>query len=404
MQIKLIAVSMLSLFAVLSLIVGISITISYFHVIMEADDILSVLAENDGHFPNSWKHMEHMEKNDVFQAELPYESRYFSVTFTEGDVCDLIDVGQIAAIDSDTAVQYATDVQKSGKEYGFVGNYRYQVNDTEEGTRVTFLDCRRSLSNFREFCITITQVAIAGFILVFLLIIYFSRWIVNPAVESYEKQKLFITDAGHELKTPLAIIDADADVLSMDVGDSEWLTDIKKQVRRMTSLTNDLICLARMEEADRNMEMITFPISEIVEETASSFQAPAKTQKKEFILDIAPALSMTGDEKMIRQLTSILLDNALKYSPEGGTIRVSLKKQNRQIRLSVYNTAISVDPSELAHLFDRFYRSDRSRNSATGGYGIGLAIAKAIVSTHRGRIQAATADEKSLTIEAVLPG
>lgn len=395
---------MLSLFAVLSLIVGISIGISYLHVIKEADDILNVLAENDGHFPNSWQHMDNQEKKDIFQAELPYESRYFSVSFTEGAVCNLIDVDKIAAIDSDTAVEYATDVQESGKEHGFVGNYRYQVNDTEDGTRVTFLDCRRSLSNFREFCVTITQVAIGGFVLVFLLIIYFSRWIVNPAVESYEKQKLFITDAGHELKTPLAIIDADADVLSMDVGDSEWLTDIKKQVRRLTTLTNDLICLARMEEANQNMEMISFPISEIVEETASSFQAPAKTQKKEFLLDITPALSMTGDEKMIRQLTSILLDNALKYSPEGGTIRVSLKKQSRQIHLSVYNTAVVVESSELPHLFDRFYRSDRSRNSATGGYGIGLAIAKAIVSTHRGRIQATTTDGKSLTIEATLLG
>ena len=378
--------------------------ISYLHVTQEADDILSVLAENDGHFPNSWQHMENQEKKEIFQAELPYESRYFSVSFTEGTVCNLIDVDKIAAIDSDMAVEYATDVRESGKEHGFVGNYRYQVNDTEDGTRVTFLDCRRSLLNFREFCITITQVAIGGFVLVFLLIIYFSRWIVNPAVESYEKQKLFITDAGHELKTPLAIIDADADVLSMDVGESEWLTDIKKQVRRLTTLTNDLICLARMEEANQDMEMISFPISEIVEETASSFQAPAKTQKKEFILQITPALSMTGDEKMIRQLTSILLDNALKYSPEGGTIRVSLKKQNRQIRLLVYNTAAAVDPSELTHLFDRFYRSDRSRNSATGGYGIGLAIAKAIVNTHRGRIQATTEDGKSLTIEASLPG
>ena len=395
---------MLSLFAVLSLIVGISMGISYLHVTQEADDILSVLAENDGHFPNSWQHMENQEKKEIFQAELPYESRYFSVSFTEGTVCNLIDVDKIAAIDSDMAVEYATDVRESGKEHGFVGNYRYQVNDTEDGTRVTFLDCRRSLLNFREFCITITQVAIGGFVLVFLLIIYFSRWIVNPAVESYEKQKLFITDAGHELKTPLAIIDADADVLSMDVGESEWLTDIKKQVRRLTTLTNDLICLARMEEANQDMEMISFPISEIVEETASSFQAPAKTQKKEFILQITPALSMIGDEKMIRQLTSILLDNALKYSPEGGTIRVSLKKQNRQIRLSVYNTAAAVDPSEFTHLFDRFYRSDRSRNSATGGYGIGLAIAKAIVNTHRGRIQATTEDGKSLTIEASLPG
>ena len=347
--------------------------------------------------------MENREKSDLFQAELPYESRYFSVTLTSGDSCGLIDVDQIAAINSDTAAQYALEVMAAGTDRGFIGNYRYIANTTEDHTQITFLDCRRSLSNFQAFWITITQVAISGFILVFLLILYFSRRIVNPTVESYEKQKLFITDAGHELKTPLAIIDADADVLSMDVGDSEWLDDIKKQVQRMTSLTNDLICLARMEESENTAEMIEFPLSEIIEETVSSFQAPAKNQKKEFLLEIQPALSMNGNEKRIRQLTSILLDNALKYSPEYGTIKVSLKKQGHHIRFSVFNTASEIDPEELPHLFDRFYRSDRSRNSATGGYGIGLAIAKAIVNSHRGKIQAVTADGKSMVIEAVFP-
>ena len=395
---------MLSLFAVLALIVSISVAISYSHVVTEADEILGVLAANDGHFPDSWKHMENREKSDLFQEELPYESRYFSVSFTSSDTSSSIDVDQVAAVNSDTAVQYATKALAIGKDHGFIGNYRYVMTSDDSGTQITFLDCRRSLSNFRAFWVTITQVALAGFLLVFLLIIYFSRRIVNPTVESYEKQKLFITDAGHELKTPLAIIDADADVLSMDVGDSEWLADIKKQVRRMTSLTNDLICLARMEEAENTAEMIEFPLSEIVEETASSFQAPAKTQKKEFLLEIQPAVSMNGNEKMIRQLTSILLDNALKYSPENGIIKVSLKKQGRQIKLSVFNTAAEVDSAELPHLFDRFYRSDRSRNSATGGYGIGLAIAKAIVNTHRGKIQAVTMDGRSLTIEASFPG
>lgn len=123
----------------------------------------------------------------------------------------------------------------------------------------------------------------------------------------------------------------------------------------MTTLTNDLICLTRMEEEDNTAAMIEFPLSEIVTETASSFQAPAKTQKKEFLMDIQTAVSMNGNEKMIRQLTSILLDNALKYSPENGTIMVGLKKTGRQIRLSVFNTAVEVDAAELPQPhFDRF--------------------------------------------------
>ncbi|MFQ9800920.1 MAG: sensor histidine kinase [Clostridia bacterium] len=184
--------------------------------------------------------------------------------------------------------------------------------------------------------------------------------------ESYEKQKQFITDAGHEIKTPLTIIKADTDVLEMDFGENEWLSDIRKQTVRLTSLTNDLVYLSRMEEAGDSMAMIEFPFSDVVGEAAASFQALAQTQGKEFQCDIQPMLSLNGNEKAIQQLVGILLDNALKYSPKNGMVSLKVWKQNRAVYLSVLNTTESpVQKDKLDLLFERFYRTDTSRNSQT---------------------------------------
>lgn len=176
-------------------------------------------------------------------------------------------------------------------------------------------------------------------------------------VESYEKQKRFITDAGHEIKTPLAIISADVDVLEMEYGENEWLEGIQTQVKRLASLTNDLVYLSRMEETEEKLQMIEFPFSDVVSETAQSFQGIAQATGKQFQCSVVPMLSLNGNEKAIRQLVSILLDNAMKYSPEGGKVALSAEKQGRYIHLSVWNTTVfPVEKQNLSHIFERFYR------------------------------------------------
>ena len=225
----------------------------------------------------------------------------------------------------------------------------------------------------------------------------------GQVLESYEKQKRFITDAGHEIKTPVTIIDADAEVLAMDLGENEWLRDIQLQTKRLAALTKDLVFLSRMEEDRAPVAIIEFPISDLAEEMVRSFQALARTQEKTFTSRIKPMLSYKGDEKSLRQLLSILLDNALKYSEPGGTISLELGRQGKNLHLSVYNTCPVMEREHLAHLFDRFYRTDSSRNSQTGGYGLGLSIAAAITAAHRGRISASTEDGHSLRITVTLP-
>ena len=248
------------------------------------------------------------------------------------------------------------------------------------------------------------MLALFGLAAVLVLLLILSKHIVRPVAESYEKQKQFITDAGHELKTPMTIISADADLAEMECGENQWLTDIRRQARRLTELTNDLIYLSRMEEEQPKLQCIEFPISDVAEEMAGSFQGPAKSQEKDFSTCIQPMLSFTGDEKNIRKLISILLDNALKYSPRGGRMELRLEKQGRALRLTVSNTVGQpLEREKLSHLFDRFYRTDQSRSSQTGGYGLGLSIARSIVLAHRGKIRAESPDGVTLSVVALLP-
>ncbi len=398
---KLIVASMLSLMLVLTIIIGAASVLNYRDITTNADSVLAILQENDGEFPMMVG--KKPDKHDgQFSPELPYESRYFTVFLKTDGTTSAVNTGKIAAVDTETAIPYAQDVLASGDTNGFHGDYRYLAYTVGTETHIIFLDTGREMSSFRRFLYTSAGVSLGGLLAVFLLLLFVSGKIVKPFAETYQKQKQFITDAGHELKTPLTIIDADAQVLEMDVGENEWLSDIQAQTKRLAQLTNSMLQLARMEEQPQ-VEKIAFPLSDVVQETAETFGALAKTREKTLSTDIEPMLSLTGDEKAIRQLLSILLDNAVKYADEHGKIVVSLKKHKNHIQISVYNTAQAIDRESLPHLFDRFYRTDASRNSRTGGYGLGLSIASSIVAAHKGKIWAETADGKSLRITASFP-
>ena len=288
--------------------------------------------------------------------------------------------------------------------HGFAGLYRFYKQSGSDGVRILFLDCGREITSFQRFLMTSIVLSALGLLLIFGIVVYFSGRIVRPFAESYEKQKQFITDAGHEIKTPLAIIQADADVLEMELGENEWLSDIQAHVKQLSGLTNDLVSLARMEEGGAPLQILEMPISDLISEAGESFQGLAQTQGKELQLTVEPMLSMEADEKAMRQLVSILLDNALKYSPEGSRIQLSLSRQGKVLKLAVSNSSLVPLPKEnLDRLFERFYRADPSRNSQTGGHGIGLSIAKAIVTAHSGQIHASHEENNILQITVTLP-
>lgn len=412
---KLIAACMVSLAIVLAVILGGVNLMSYYKMVADADSVLTLLASNNGTFPKPQgttpapSGLPEGKKGGMggrgMSPETPYESRFFWVLLdADGQVLQT-DTGQIVAVDDELAASYAQQILSDSHTSGFCQNYRYLVQQTDEGSRVIFLDCGRSISSLRTTLFASIALALLGLAAVLALLLILSSRIVRPVAESYEKQRRFITDAGHELKTPMTIISADVDLAEMDCGENQWLTDIRRQTQRLTSLTADLIYLSRMEEEQPQLSPIEFPLSDVVEEMAQSFVAPATSRGKEFSIRVQPMLSYVGDEKAIRQLVSILLDNALKYSPEGGQLALTLERQGRGTVLTVTNTVDKpLERAQLTRLFDRFYRTDQSRNSQTGGYGLGLSIAKSIVQAHRGKIKAEQPDALTLAIVASFPG
>lgn len=410
LRIRFILISMLSVTLVLGVIIaGINI-LSYRSTVENADMILNMLAENGGRFPE-WGGEGESDAppmplpgpgDPARSQELMFESRYFSVLLSpSGEILET-DTGMIAAVDEGEAQNMAREVFTSHSEKGFEGDYRFLKTTVEENTRVIFYDCGRSLDSFRSFLKASLIISVIGITVVFVLIYYASGRVVRPVAESYEKQKRFITDAGHEIKTPLAIINADADVILSD-GDNSWADDIKEQVGRLTELTNELIYLSKMEEGLPELSMVRVDLTKITEESCDSFSSMFITGNKKLNKDISSDVSIKGDEKSLSRLMSILLDNALKYSPEGGTTEVILKKTGKGISLKVTNdTTNAIDKESAKRMFDRFYRTDKSRNSETGGYGIGLSVAQAIVTAHKGRISAEPMGSK-LTIKVLLP-
>ena len=401
---RLVAAAMASLGVVLTVILGLVLLSSYQNIVSDADRILNLLGENQGEFPQLPPDFDWEAEGPRRQSpELGYEIRYFSVLLDGAGGVTETDTGRIAAVDQAAAEDYARQAVEGGESRGFLGDYRYLVSPEGEGVRVLFLDYSSHLFNFRSTALTALWVAVGGMLAVFLLLLLLSRRIVRPIADSHEKQKRFLTDAGHELKTPIAIIQADTDVLTLETGEgNEWVTDIQRQVARLTDLTNELMDLARLEEPRGGGNFLPFSFSDLVEETAQSFQALARSQGKGLALSIQPRLTLVGEEKRLAQLVSLLLDNAVKYAPPGDEITLSLTRQGKALRLTVTNAAPGLSREVLENMFDRFYRGDKARSSQQGGYGIGLAVAKAVVQAHRGRITAA-AQAGRLVMTVVLP-
>lgn len=399
---KIIIIAMCSTFIVLAVIVLFINLFNYAQINRQTDMLLELLTENDGRFPNIDKRMEdyNMEPHGI-TVETPFSTRFFTVSADENNSIITVNTGKVAATTTDQASQYAQKILKKGEKTGFMGFYKYSVVPKDYGNLIVFIDCRRDIETITAFIKNSMLISAGGLLSVFILVLILSKKAVEPVAQSYEKQKRFITDAGHELKTPIAIIAANTEVLEMDYGESQWTSSIYNQTKRMTELTTSLMELARMEEDNNSMQMIDFSMSDAVVESVEPFIALANSKDKEIHMNIDKDISFRGNEQSIRQLVSILLDNSIKYSPEKGKIEVALKKQGRHIQLSTCNSGKDLTQKNLDLLFDRFYRADSSRNSQTGGYGIGLSIAKGIVTKHKGKIKAESCQPDLIRITAI---
>lgn len=404
LQRKFIMITMGSLLLVMLLLMGTINGINLYQMQQRLNGAIDILSQNQGKFPKFEKKEPPkggFRSDFEINEETQFATRYFVVRIGEaGDIME-IDTSHIA-ISSEAAMDYATQVLSSGKESGYLDNYKYSLIWSSDGYMLIFVFCKEQISTATKFLFNSCVVAVITFVLMFLLVSVFSRRAIKPIIENAEKQKQFITDAGHEIKTPIAIISANADVLELTGGSSEWITSIRNQISRLDKLVKNLLMLSRMEEDNLKLVLTDMNLSKTVEEIAGSFQPMAEMQNKTFQLEIQPGLMFHGDENSIQQLVSTLVDNAMKYSNEEGTVGVTLSAARKGVKLEVYNTVFELDTKNLDKLFDRFYRADASRARETGGYGIGLSIAKSIVEAHHGKIGAKSDDGRSIIFTVIL--
>lgn len=406
LQKKFILITMGSLFLVMVLLVGSINFINLYQIETKLNGAIEILSDNGGQFP-------HFEKKDQvkddarigFQmnAETQFETRYFIVEVLKNGDIQKIDTSHIAAVTSEDAQNYATKIMEANKTSGYSGIYKYAIVETQDGYMLIFMDSRSQIQTAKLFLLISCGVAFVTLFLMFILISVFSKRILRPISESMEKQKQFITDAGHEIKTPIAIISANADVLELTGGESEWITSIRNQTIRLDKLVKNLLLLSKTDESDLKRVFTELNLSNIVTGTVESFHTVAEAQNKKISLDIKPDLKIQGDENSIQQLISTLVDNAIKYSDEGGSIKITMIQTKKGTKINVFNTTDGVVTENLNKLFDRFYRADSSRARETGGYGIGLSIAKSIVEAHHGKITVKSEDGKSICFTVILP-
>lgn len=300
-------------------------------------------------------------------------------------------------VDQDALQSKVIEALEKGKTSGFIGSYRFLKVETNVGNLILFLNCQRELDSYESFVKNSVLISIGVILSVLVLIILISKRVIAPIQETYLKQKQFITGASHELKTPLAIISSNADVLEMMNGDSKWTQNIHNQVDRLSSLVNSLVVFSRMEEKD-TVERTYFDLSEALKLRIEDFDELANFQKKNIIADVDSNLNYYGEKDSIIQLMDILLENAIKYAPEDSDISVKLNKNRKYATLKVSNKA-NVKKGDLSKVFDRFYRLDESRNSAIKGYGIGLSMAQLIAEKHKETIQAYAPEDGIFKIE-----
>lgn len=401
----------IAMFALTSLVLVQSFAVNLINISqmdMDIRSILRTIESNGGVLPNSY-----IEQNTNFfnpfgemhlYIETPYSTRYFVVELKDNLVTK-ISTEHIAAVDNTKALEYAHAVYKENKPgFGVIDVYRYYYTTDGNKSMIIFLDLQHDLARCLALAFISMFVSLITISVLAILVYWLSKKAMRPVADSIEKQKQFITDASHELKTPLTIIAANAEVLEMCEGENEWTTSIKNQTTRLSHLVKNLVELSKLNEMQDEKSRSNFNISSAFLDTASNFETNAAVLNKNFSYSATDDIFYYGNEAEIRQLVTILCDNAIKYTDECGYIKLNLYKSGKNIIIESYNTCEYVDPNSVSRLFDRFYRADssRARDTKTGGYGIGLSIAQAIVHRHKGKIKVFTSGTTGITFKITL--
>ncbi len=398
---KFISICVISTFIVVTSLAFIINYHIYDMVENSADEAIQIIEENGGEFPRI--NVSQTIKNELnFTPESPYTTRYFVVDVDENNQVLSVNTSSIVRINPDTAIEYVNSILSDTNSERILDRFKYEVFEKDYGKQIIFVDISSGLMILNT--VFTASVGLSGIILflVFVVSTWTSKIAIKPIVDAYDKQKQFITDVSHELKTPLAIIKANTEVMELTSPQNQWTQSTHHQIGRLTELVNHLVSLAKIDEGDKKISKSNFSLSEAIEETVGSFFTVVESQNKKLNAHIEKNIFFTGDEQSLRMMTSTLLENALKYSVEKSEIVVSLYKKNNKIFLDVTNEAQGLKKENYDMWFERFYRGDTSRNSKNGGFGIGLSIAKAAVLFNGGTISAKSEDGRKVTVKVRL--
>lgn len=365
----------------------------------QADQITAMISENNGTVPQLKDYKQQQKNSQAFERyfnnyneDSSYRTRFFRIFLDEDKKVTNVNMDHIAAVDEKKAVRMTKMAMLRRGKVGLVGSYRYRKEYKDGQVRsIIFLDCKENQS-FYHLAVTIT-ITVSTLLTCLITVIFAiaSKRAVRPFEINSNRQKQFITDASHELKTPLAIISANAEVLQYKGDGNEWTQNIIDQTKHMGKLINQLLVLAKLDEVQEKSEKQEADLKLLLEETIEPFEDVATQKKVTLKLHLEEGVTIRVNREQIAQLVSILTENAAKYVNDGGKIVWRLTKTQHGAVLVVKNTTEKELP-DTKRMFDRFYRSDSSRSSKTGGQGIGLSIAKKIVDSHKGSITAKAGD------------
>lgn len=394
LQRKFIVTAMTAISALLLLLLGTMNILNIYYVGNQVDKKLEMISQNEGNPDNIPMAPGDMPPRAPYGMKNDYDifmsSNFFVVRFDRNGDIVYTDVSRISSVSKEEAKEFAEKVYAQNDLSGKIDNFEYMIRDSRMGFGkvAVFLDTSDDIYSCIRVLVLSVAIGIACWLFMLLFVILLSQRAIRPIAENIEKQKQFVTNAGHEIKTPIAIIQSNTEAMELYNGENKWSKNIKEQTARLNELMKNLLTLARMDENNDKLVLSDCSLSQLLTDNTECFRETLALRRITLKTSIQPMISFRADKEHITQLISVLMDNAVKYTNEGGSIFVSLEGSDKRIKLQFKNTCQQLPPAPPEKLFDRFYRADEARTQKNGGYGIGLSVAQSIAETYKGRISA----------------
>ncbi len=395
LQKKFVFTAMVAVSILILILLGTINVVNMVMVKTETNKTLAMISEADGNFdhiqppqssaPPSDFRIKPKDERDKFLS-----SNFFIVRLNRNGQVVFTDVSRTPSVDEASAEELALRVLDERISSGKAGKYRYQIRNSRMGneTVIVFLDTSEEILSYVRVLLLSGGIGIVCWILMLFMVMFLSKKAIRPIAENIERQKQFVTNAGHEIKTPLAIILANTEAMELYNGENKWSKNIREQTVRLNGLMKNLLLLAKMDEDAADIIKSEISLSELVSENVRAFAEPLNLRSITLQIEIQPKVIIKANKEQMSQLISILLDNASKYTNDSGTVIVSLQQSDKRIKLLIKNSCEKLPDTPPDKLFDRFYRDDKARTQKTGGYGIGLSVARSIAEANKGSITA----------------